>query len=160
MSVRDGNIHIVRNITPIKARKFTEAIYANFIELKDYPELKHNRKELMRLLCSKKNKVIFIGVDKKIAAYLIADVIDLVDGRRVLYINYLFTAKQFRKKGFASRLMEYVETLAKEFKYDGVMLTCDTENEKVHNFYLTRGFFPDLVLRQYKRHDVLYKGRF
>lgn len=160
MPVRDGNINIVRNITPIKARKLVEVVYANFIEIADNIELKHNRKELMRLICSKRNKVLLIMVNNKIAAYLIAEVMDLIDGRRVLYVNYLFTAKQFRKKGFASRLIEYVETLAKEFKYDGVMLTCDTENEQVHNFYLTRGYYPDLVLRQYKRHDVLYKGMF
>ena len=83
---------------------------------------------------------------------------DLADGRRVFYISYVFTSKPFRNKGFASKMINYVEALAKEFHFDGILLTCDTENEEVYNFYLSRGFMPDLVLRQYKKHDVLYKG--
>lgn len=158
MSIRDGNIHIIRNITQFKARKLVDAVYLNFLELNEYPELKHNRKELMRLITSKKCKVIIITVNCKIAAYLIGEVMDLVDGRKVFYVSYLFTAKKFRKRGFASRLMEYIENLAKEFQYDGVMLTCDTEDEGVHDFYLNRGYFPDLILRNYKKHDVLYRG--
>jgi GNAT superfamily N-acetyltransferase len=158
MPIRDGNIHIVRNITPIKAKKLVDAVYLNFPDLNEYLELKHNRQELMRLITSKKSKVIIIMINNKIAAYLIGEIMDLVDGRRVFYVSYLFTAKNFRKKGFASRLMEYVENLAKEFQYDGVMLTCDTENESVHDFYLNRGYFPDLILRNYKKHDVLYRG--
>ena len=37
------------------------------------------------------------------------------------------------------------------------MLTCDSENEPVQNFYLMRGFMPDLILRRYNKFDVLYK---
>jgi GNAT superfamily N-acetyltransferase len=158
--VEDGKLHVVRNITHIKARKLVNAIYLNFLDLSDYPELKHNRHELMRLVTSEKSKVILIMVDGKIAAYLIGEIMDLDDGRRVFYISYLFTSKIFRGKGFASRLMRYADELVKNFEFDGIMLTCDTEDEEVHNFYLARGFFPDLILRNYKKHDVLYKGRF
>ncbi len=152
------SLHIVRNITLEKSKKLAEMIYLNFLDLADYPELKHNRSELTRLVTSKDSKTIFIIVKGKIAAYLVGEVMKLVDGRRVFYISYIFTSKLFRKKGFGSKLMDYVDQLVTKFNYDGVMLTCDTENEEIYNFYLMRGFFPDLVLRQYKKHDVLYKG--
>lgn len=155
--VRNANIHIVRNITPEKAKKLIDVVYKNFEELTEYPELKHNPRELMRLLTSETAKVLLIIINGKIAAYLVGEAIDLVDGRKVFYVSYIYTATKFRKQGFASRLMEYVENLAKEFNYDGVLLTCDTENDTVHNFYLSRGYFPDLILRNYKKHDVLYR---
>lgn len=152
------SIHIVRNITKENSKKLIEMIYFNFVELADYPELKHTPLEIKRLVTSQKSKIMFIIVKGKIAAYLIGEVVELVDGRRVFYISYIFTSKLFRKRGFASKLIEYVENLTKQFSYDGILLTCDTENEEVYNFYLTKGFMPDLVLRQYKKHDVLYRG--
>jgi GNAT superfamily N-acetyltransferase len=152
------SLHIVRNITPEKSKKLVEMLYLNFLDLADYPELKHNRAELTRLVTSPKAKVIFIVVKGRIAAYLVGEVMELVDGRRVFYINYIFTSKLFRKRGFASKLIEYVEELSKQFGHDGILLTCDTENEEVYNFYLMKGFMPDLQLRQYKKHDVLYRS--
>jgi GNAT superfamily N-acetyltransferase len=153
------SLHIIRNITPEKSKKLVDMVYRNFLDLTDYPELKHNKKELTRLVTSNKSKTIFIIVKNKIAAYVIGEVLELIDGRQVFYINYLFTAKQFRKKGFASKLMDYIDEIVVKLNYDGIMLTCDTENYEVYNFYLSRRFFPDLILRQYKKHDVMYKDR-
>jgi GNAT superfamily N-acetyltransferase len=152
------SLHIVRNITPEKSKKIVEMLYQNFIELAEYSDLKHNKSELTRLVTSPKSKTIFIIINGKIAAYLIGEVMELVDGRTVFYISYIFTSKLFRKQGFGSKLINYVEELSKKFNYDGILLTCDTENEEVYNFYLMKGFMPDLVLRQYKKHDVLYKN--
>lgn len=154
------SLHIIRNVTLKNSKKIVDMVYNNFLELCEYPELKHTKNEITRLVTSKNSKIIFIIVKNKIVAYLIGEIMDLVDGRNVFYINYIYTAKNFRKQGFASRLMDYIDELVKKFNYDGVLLTCDTENDTVYNFYLTRRFFPDLVLRQYKKHDVLYKSSF
>jgi GNAT superfamily N-acetyltransferase len=151
------SLHIVRKMVPENSEKFVEMLYLNFAELADYPELKHNRQELMRLVTSDQSKIVLIIVNKKIAAYLVGETMDLNDGRRVFYISYIFTAKMFRKQGFASKLMNYIEEYSKKFEYDGLLLTCDTEDDDVYNFYQIRGFMPDLVLRQYKKHDILYK---
>lgn len=151
------SLNIIKNIPVEKSKKFVEMIYQNFIDLSDYPELKHNREELTRLVSSENAKIALIIVENKIAAYLVGETIDLVDGRRVFYVSYIFTAKKFRKQGFGSQLMEYVEELSKKFNYDGVLLTCDTENQNVYDFYLIRGYMPDLVLRKYNQHDVMFK---
>ena len=64
------SIHIVRNIKPEQAGKIVEMIYLNFIDLVDYPELKHNKTELTRLVTSPKAKLLLTVVKGKIAAYL------------------------------------------------------------------------------------------
>ena len=151
------SLYVVKKVDPNKSGKLVDMLYNNFVNLAAYQQLLHNRKELTRLVTSDKAKIIFLMVNKKIAAYLVGEIKDLVDGRHVFYISYLYTAKQFRKKGFASQLLEYVEELVKKENLDGVLLTCDTDDEKVHEFYLTRGFMPDLVLRNYSKFDVLYK---
>jgi ribosomal protein S18 acetylase RimI-like enzyme len=92
-----------------------------------------------------------------IAAYLIGEIIKLNDGRIVLYINYLYTSKYFRNRGLASKLIDVAEQIVKAEKLDGLMLTCDTENNIIYNFYLKKGFMTDLILRRYEKYDVLYK---
>lgn len=151
------SIIILKKITFEKSHKFVDMIYKNFIELCNYEELKHNKKELKRLVTCQTAKILLIMVNKKIAAYLVGKVMELNDGRRVFYISYIYTSKHFRRQGFCSKLLNFVEDMSKKFGFDGIMLTCDTENEQIYNFYLMRGFMPDLILRKYDKHDVMYK---
>ena len=152
------SFHIIKKVNPDKCNKLVDLLYNNFINLATYKELAHNKQELTRLITNEKTKIIFFMINKKIAAYLVGEEKGLADGRKVFYISYLYTAKQFRGKGLASKLINYVEELASKSNYDGVLLTCDTEDEKVHDFYITRGYMADLVLRNYGKFDVLYKG--
>jgi GNAT superfamily N-acetyltransferase len=151
------SITLIKNIKPEKSQKFVDMIYANFIDLCNYNELNHNKQEITRLITSQNAKILLIIINKKIAAYLVGEIMDLNDGRKVFYISYIFTSKHFRKQGFGSKLLNFVEKQTKKFGYDGVLLTCDTEDANINNFYLIRGFMPDLVLRRYTKHDVLYK---
>ena len=96
-------------------------------------------------------------INNKIGAYLIGDILTLDDGRRVLFVTYLFTSKLFRRRGYGTKLMELAENKAKMFKLDGVMLMCDIENKQVYDFYLTRGYMSDLILRNYSKFEVLTK---
>lgn len=137
--------------------KLVNVIYNNFGELLQYPDLKHTKSEILRLLKSPNAQVYLFLVNGKIASYIVGEIMDLFDGRKVLYITYLFTAPQFRHKGLASQMMKYAEKKANEKQCDGMMLTCDTDNKNVYDFYLKRGFMPDLWLRKYTRYDVLYK---
>jgi ribosomal protein S18 acetylase RimI-like enzyme len=138
-------------------RNFIETIFNNFIELLEYPELKHNRDEIYRILTSNNVHVLLYMIDGKIASYLIGETINLNDGRRVLYISYLYTALRFRGKRLASLLMEQAEEIVQNEQLDTTVLTCDTENSMVYNFYLQKGFMPDMILRNYSRHEVLSK---
>jgi len=151
------SIHVVKFVDPNKCHKFVTTIYKNFIDLANYPELKHNIRELTRLVTSKDAKVYLIVVNNKIAAYLVGEIMKLNDGRRVFYISYLYTSKLFRKKGFGTKLMNRVEAYSKDFSLDGILLTYDTEDTQVNNFYLMKGFMPDMLLRKYDKFDVLFK---
>jgi ribosomal protein S18 acetylase RimI-like enzyme len=152
-----NGIHIIKNINILKSKKLVQMIYYNFIDLKSYPELQHNKKEIQRLVTDKNAKIVLYIIDSKIAGYLIGEIKDILDGRRVFYISYIFTANNFRHQGIASKMLEYVELYTKHFKYDGILLTCNTEDDYIYNFYLMKGFMPDMTLRRYNKFDVLYK---
>jgi GNAT superfamily N-acetyltransferase len=151
---------VIKNIKLEKSKKLVDAVYKNFKHLVPYEELMHNKEELTRLVTNPQSHILFIMVNKKIAAYLIGELKDLNDGRRVFYISYIYTAINHRKKGFASKLISYIEALCKKFKYDGILLTMDIDDESVHNFYQMRGFMPDMMLRRYNKFNVLYKSVF
>ena len=137
---------------------FTNVIFNNFSEISNVPELNHTKQSIYETLKCSTAQVYLILVNKKIASYIVGKIMILNDGRRVVYITYLYTAKQFRGKGFASVLLSIAEKINTINMLDGVMLTYDSENIPLHNFYLKKGFMPDLLLRTYKRHEVLYRG--
>jgi GNAT superfamily N-acetyltransferase len=151
---------VIKNIKPEKSKKLVDVVYENFKHLSPYKELMHDKNELSRLITNSHSHIWFIMADKRIAAYLIGELKDLNDGRRVFYISYIYTASNHRRQGLASKLIAYAEALCKKFKYDGILLTTDIEDEDVYNFYQMRGFMPDLMLRRYNKFDVLYKSVF
>jgi len=151
-------LHVVKNMTKKNSTKFVNMLYTNFIDLQSYPELKHNKTELTRLVLSKSAVIVLYLVNNKIAGYIVAELMVLNDKRKVIYVNYIFTAKKFRNKGIASKLMSYIEDMAFDLKYDGVLLTCDTDNTQVLDFYMVKGYLYDIMLRTHKKHDILYKN--
>lgn len=137
---------------------FTDVIYTSFVHLKKYTQLKHSRYEIKRLLKSQNTHIYLILVEGGIASYLISQVLELDDGRIVMFINYIFTSDKFRNQGFASTLLDEAEQYAKKNKYNYMMLTCDTNKKSVYDFYLKKGYMPDLILRTYDRFEILSKN--
>ena len=82
---------------------------------------------------------------------------NLNDGRNVFYVTYIYTSEQFRNKGIASKLLEKVDEIVGKNNLDGVLLTTDIEDNITYEFYLKKGFMPDIVLRTYDKFDVLFK---
>jgi ribosomal protein S18 acetylase RimI-like enzyme len=138
-----------------KINHFVHSIYVNFKELSNHPKLNHNKQEIYRLLRSPTMRGFLVWSKSKIIGYLIGETIILADGRKVFFINYVYINKMHRKKGIASTLMDKVTEYAKKLKLDNIVLICDTENTKVYEFYLKRGFMLDMTLRRYEQHDVL-----
>jgi len=136
---------------------FIDLVYNHFIELANFVDLKHSKQEITRLLRSTNFRGYLVYNGSKIIGYLLGEIMILVDGRKVFYISYMFVAPSFRKKGIASQLMEYSRTLANNSRFDGVLLTVDSDNQKVYEFYLKRGFMPDMTLRRYAQHEVLFQ---
>jgi ribosomal protein S18 acetylase RimI-like enzyme len=113
-------------------------------------------KEIKNILNSEDTKLATYLINNKMACYIIFQKMDL-RGRRVVFLYYIYTAKQFRNKGIGSQMMRYLEEYVKRIKYDGIMLTCDTEG-KENEWYLLKGFMPDILYRTYSKYDSLYKS--
>jgi ribosomal protein S18 acetylase RimI-like enzyme len=135
--------------------KFINIIYNNFYDIANQPKLRHNPNEIRRLLLSPKMRGFIAKKNNKIVGYLLGEINVLVDGRVIYFINYLYVGTEFRKSGIASRMMDVAKAVAKKIKTEFIVLNCDTKNKKVYDFYLKRGYMPDLVLRRYDRYEVL-----
>jgi ribosomal protein S18 acetylase RimI-like enzyme len=136
---------------------FGQTIFNNFRELVQYPKLKHNMKEIMRVIKSPRSIIMFKMYKGKIIGYVLGEIMNLNDGRNVFYITYIFTSPHFRGKGIASELMKTVSNIVEQQSLDGILLTCDSEDTEVYSFYEKRGFMPDLNLRTYDKFEVLFK---
>lgn len=135
---------------------FTNVIYNNFIHLLKYPHLKHSKNEILKLLKSK-NVILYIAVtNNKISGYLLGEIIILNDGRTVLYITYLYVATNMRKHGIASELIDKANIYTIDKKLNGLMLTCNTHDKYVLNFYTKKGFTVDMLLKTNSQYEVFY----
>ena len=132
-------------------------IYMNFESLSENSTLNHGEDEIYRIITSPKCQLFIYLVNKKIAGYLLGELMNLNDGRFVFYITYIYTGKRFRNKGIASDLLKLTEQKVKHFNLDGIVLTVDTEEPTLLDWYTKKGFMPDMLLRTYGRHEVLSK---
>ena len=60
--------------------------------------------------------------------------------KRHLYIFDLVTDKEFRSKGYAKEMMEYLVTYAKTAMCENILLSSGLKREKAHKFYEREGF--------------------
>lgn len=143
---------------------FADIVYKNFLHLSRYPKLKHNKKEIVRLLQSYDMVSYFVyNAENVLIAYLIGERKTLDDGRYVFYISYLYVAKRYRKHGIGGKLIDRIK---KKFQMStsagnindssihNIVLTCDTRNKETCLFYRKRGFMPDPTYRTFDEYDV------
>jgi ribosomal protein S18 acetylase RimI-like enzyme len=135
----------------------TDMIYRQFEDLSNQPKLKHTPRDIHNTLLNENVLLVLLMEKEKMIGYLLSYIEHLEDGRRILFISYVYIAKQYRRRGYGDRLMSYVEDYADKNKCDGVMLIYDTENTKLNHFYEKRGYMPDLQLRRYDQHEIVYK---
>lgn len=134
-------------------------IYNNFIYLANEDGLLHSKLEIDRLLNS--DKVIFylcLDDSNKIAGYILGEFTTLPDNRDVIYVTYLYVGEKYRKNGIGSNLLHKLELISKQKDLDGVLLTCNTEDFKVYDFYQKRGYMLDFKFRKYAKHDLVFKS--
>jgi GNAT superfamily N-acetyltransferase len=132
-------------------------IYNNFLYLEPEPKLNHNTKAILDIL-NNKDVVLFLFMkDSKIGAYLLGQIMILEDGRKVLYISYIFVSKSLRTKGVGSLLLKKAEQYAYTSYCDGIMLIYDTRRKELRRFYDKHSFMLDFQLRRYQNNDVFYK---
>lgn len=132
-----------------------ETIYFNFLELSQYPILKHTPEEIRRLLTSPNLIMFTIFSKNNMVAYLVSEIMKLDDGRTVLYISYLYVSSKYRNTGLGHSLLNMGIQRASLLHMNAVVLIADTEDQLVFEFYMKRGFMYDPFLRRYDRYDVL-----
>lgn len=147
----------VREIRQIKNPDIlVDIIYRNFGYLSHITELGHNREEIKRLLTNRDFIGFFVYNNSgRIVAYLIGEIKHLNDGRICYYISYFFTSPAYRGRGIGSQLMNILHRKCKEWGIKCILLTVDIYNKKTYNFYLKKNYMPDVILRNYGRHEVL-----
>ena len=134
---------------------FINTIYYNFEELSEYPQLKHTVQEIGRLLTSSGLVMFTVSLKDVMIGYCIGEMMKLDDERNVLFISYIFVSKKYRGDGIGSIFIKDCVEYAKQKGLEAIVLICDTEDQKVLDFYLKKGFMYDLKLRRYDKYDVL-----
>jgi len=132
--------------------EFIETVFSNFMELYDYPQLNHNRNEIIRILNSQTFHGFLIFYGNKMIGYLLGEIVNY--NNQVLYfINYVFVSGAFRGRKLGSQIMNYAKQYAVQQNADGVGLICDSENDKNMSFYKKLGFQLSDD-RLYQRHEL------
>lgn len=160
--MKHQHIPIFINVPQQKLRnrntnKLEKMIYLNFIELTNEPELLHTSQNINKMLTNDKTQFYVFVLNRRIISYMLGEITHLNDGRNVFYVGYIYTAEKYRNIGLSSKLLKQVEFYCKNHNLDGIMLTCDTNNSQVYEFYKKRGFMLDIILRRHTQHDVVYK---
>jgi GNAT superfamily N-acetyltransferase len=132
-------------------------IYNNFLYLEPEPKLNHKPEAITEIL-NNKDVVLFLFMHEgKIGSYLLGQIMNLEDGRKVLYISYIFVSKSLRTQGVGSKLIKIAEQFAYQKYCDGIMLIYDTRRKELRRFYDKQGYMLDFQLRRYENNDVFYK---
>ncbi len=134
-----------------------DIIYNNFSDLNDEPKLNHTPEAIKKTLDSKEAVLLLFIENGKIGAYLLGEIMILEDGRKVMFISYIFVAKDLRTSGVGTKLLQIISKIATDKYCDGVMLIYDTTQKKLRRFYDKNGFMLDFQLRRFEKHDVFYK---
>jgi GNAT superfamily N-acetyltransferase len=129
--------------------EITEMIYNNFIELNNYTELKHTHKDIFELLRKDEFKGLFVYSEhNKLIAYLLGEIMITNDGRRIFYISYIFTCKNYRNNGIASNLIKIIINKCKNiYGINFITLTCNINHQKTCNLYRKMGFKEDFEIK-------------
>lgn len=136
---------------------FIETVFKNFSDLYDFPQLNHNRNEIIRLLNSQTFHGFIVFYGNHIIGYLLGEVIEYKN-MNLYFINYLFVSEAFRNRKLGSQLINLAKEHAISQNTQGVGLITDTENDKNLYFYRKHGFQLSEE-RLYQRHELYVWSR-
>jgi ribosomal protein S18 acetylase RimI-like enzyme len=129
--------------------------FKNFIYLSQFPELMHSEKNIYKALQEEGNLCYLVYDKNVLIAYLIGDFRTLADNRYVYYISYFYVAEKYRGKKLGSKIMDMIINKCQNLGVKFIVLTCDTQDTKIINFYRKYGFVKDPILGTgEKRHNV------
>ena len=89
----------------------------------------------------KKNKVLIIKENEQVVASItLEERFEYIKNQKYYYINYFCVKKEYRRKGYASKLFEKVEDLVKENDIKYLELTSGKQRREAHFFYKQKEF--------------------
>lgn len=147
-----SKIYVVRYIETLKSNitQTVDKVYGDFPQLVEYPELNHNKENILRLLTEKHMLGLMMYQDTKLMAYIIGETTVLPDGRHVYFITYLYVDVEHRNIGLGKYMLNSMIKYIMRIGIYVLVLMSDETDMKAQNFYEKFGFEVDsyLVSRQ------------
>lgn len=98
-----------------------------------------NKEAIEKLI--KKSKVLIIKKDDIIVASAnIEERYEYIKDQKYYFVSYLGVKKEYRRKGYASKIFEKIENLVKENDIKYLELTSGNQRRSAHYFYKTNNF--------------------
>lgn len=149
------NQFVIKYLEPCNiANHFTDIIFNNFKNISEVDYLNHTKVEIGRLLRSQNLYGVLVYSNNKIIGYLIGEFMNLNDGRKVYYISYFYVIAKHRGNKIGLNMMKAIISGVKRKNIRNIVLTCDTGNRNLVNFYKRFGFNKDILLQNMRTHDV------
>jgi len=151
------NLHKITCIEVNKIKNpelLADIAFNNFTYLSKFPELMHTKQDIIKTLQLSGNLCFLIYDGTNLIGYLIGNHRTLPDNRYAYYISYVFVSEKYRGKKIGTKMMDLIINKCKNAGTKFIVLTCDTVDTKIINFYKKYGFIVDPVLGNGKRHEV------
>ena len=98
-----------------------------------------NKETLEKMI--KKNKVLVIKDNEEVVASIsLEERFEYIKNQKYYFISYLGVKKEYRRKGYASKLFKKVEELVKENDIKYLELTSGNQRRIAHFFYKDKQF--------------------
>ena len=89
----------------------------------------------------RKNKILIIKKEEEIiASVTLEERLEYVKNLKYYFISYLGVKKEYRRKGYGSKLFEKIEELVKENQINYIELTSGNQRRIAHYFYKDKEF--------------------
>jgi ribosomal protein S18 acetylase RimI-like enzyme len=146
---------IVTSVKKIKQPHIlANVIYQNFIYLEKEPQLMHTKDEIIKLLSSNDLMCYLVYHNNKLIGYLVGEFKNVSD-RFVFYVSYVYVMDSYRGHKIGTHLMDILIDYCKNNGIKFIVLTCDTFDKKIIDFYTKKyKFVKDPVLSTGDRHEV------
>ena len=139
------------------ATVLAQTVHKNFLDLTNYPELRHNINEIARIIKSDHFVGFQIHSNNKVVGYILGEIITTQDGRLTLYVYYLYVSSMHRHHGLGKKLLD---AAINKCDYTGsrfVMLTCNGGNSRLIQYYKNFGFGFDPIQTTIDPYVVMVK---
>lgn len=125
-----------------KLRKECDKEYSKIIKQKFSLSEKIIQKIFDDIISSRKKKFCYFVIEKDNPVGYITGSIHNNNGEDYGYVDDLFISKEYRKKGFASKLIKTFIYSLKENRVKKLTLGVHVKNKKAYSLYKKLGFIP------------------